>query len=251
MQRRLFKLAIFLLLGAIINVAVAWSSSLWVDGMALETLARARRGATAAHHPRWHVSGASSGTSTLVQAGASRKPPGPPRNLRASATKEEIDAFASGVALPVKREVVPVPYWSRTSTPPIENDYEAPGVWEDARGWPMRSMVWHLVRRRPDVPDRHLWTIDLGGMQGPIGLPRALPLRPIPIGFVFNSLLYASCLWLMISVPFDVRRMIRRKRGRCTRCGYDLSHADHGACPECGISLSKPPDLTGERNGNR
>ncbi|MEE9130377.1 MAG: hypothetical protein V3T84_10185 [Phycisphaerales bacterium] len=138
-KRRLGKLVVFLLLGAIINVAVAWASSLWVDGMALEMLARAISGVTAADHPRWHVSVASSGTSTLVQAGASRKPPGPPRNLRASATKEEIDAFASGVALPVKREVVPVPYWSRTSTPPTESNYEAPGVWEDARGWPMRS----------------------------------------------------------------------------------------------------------------
>ncbi len=138
-KRRLGKLVVFLLLGAIINIAVAWSSSLWVDGMALETLARAVRGVTAAHHPRWHVSVASSGTSTLVQTGATRKPPGPPRNLRASATKEEIDAFASGIALPVKHEVVPVPYWSRTATPPIDSDYEAPGVMEDARGWPMRS----------------------------------------------------------------------------------------------------------------
>ncbi len=203
-------------------------------------------GVTATDHPRWHVSVASSGTATLTQTGASRKPPGPPRNLRANATKEEIDAFASGVALPVKHEVVPVPYWSRTSTPPTESEYEAPGVMEDARGWPMRSMVWHLVRRKADAPERHLWSLDLGGMQGPVGLPRALPLRPIPIGFVVNSLLYATCLWLMISVPFDVRRMIRCKRGRCTKCGYDLSGTDHEACPECGVSLPKPPALPGQ-----
>ena len=135
MKRRLGKLVVFLLLGAIINVALAWGSSLWVDGMALATLARDVKGVTAAHHPRWSVSVASSGTSTLVQTGATRKPPGPPYFLGPNATKEEIDAFVSGVALPVKREVVPVPYWSRTSTPPIESDYEAPGVMEDARGW--------------------------------------------------------------------------------------------------------------------
>ncbi len=236
-KRREVKLVVFLFLGAIINIAVAWGSSLWVDGMALETLARDVKGVTAAHHPRWHVSVASSGSSTLVQAGATRKPPRPPTTLRANATKEEIDAWASGVALPVKHEVVPVPYWSRTSTPPIESDYEAPGVMEDARDWPMRSLVWHLVRRKGEAPERHLWAFDLGGMQGPVGLPRALPLRPIPIGFVVNSLMYATGLWLMISVPFDVRRMIHRKRGCCTRCGYDLSHAEHDVCPECGVSL--------------
>ena len=120
-KRRLGKPVVFLLLGAIINIAVAWGSALWVDDMALETLARRRQGVTAAHHPRWHVSVASSGTSTLVHAGPTRKPPGPPTTLRAMATKEKIDAWISGVALPVEYEVVPVPYWSRTSTPPIES----------------------------------------------------------------------------------------------------------------------------------
>ena len=240
-ERRLGKLVAYLLLGAIINVAVAWGSALWVDGMALETLARDVKGVTAVDHPRWHVSVASSGTSTLVQTGASRKPPGPPTTLRANATKEEIDAFASGVALPVKHEVVPVPCWSRTSTPPIESEYEAPGVIEDARGWPMRSMVWYLVRRKGDAPERHLWSFDLGGMQGPIGLPRALPLRPIPVGFVVNSLLYATCLWLMMTTPVHLRRFIRLKRGHCSICGYDLRGSSGGGgevCPECGGSES-------------
>ena len=238
MKRRLIKLAVFLLLGAIVNVAVAWGSALWVDGMALETMARGLEGVTAVDHPRWHVSVASSGTSTLVQTGASRKPPGPRTPLPGNATKEEIEAWISGVALPVKHEVVSVPYWSRTSTPPIESDDEAPGVWEDARGWPMRSLVWHLVRQTPDALEAHLWAFDLGGTQGPVGLPRALPLRPILIGFVVNSLLYATCLWLMISVPLDVRHMIRRKRGRCIKCGYDLRGASGGGCegcPECGV----------------
>ena len=31
-----------------------------------------------------------------------------------------------------------------------------------------------------------------------------------------------------------LRRHIRRKRGLCVSCGYDLRHADHAACPECG-----------------
>ena len=27
---------------------------------------------------------------------------------------------------------------------------------------------------------------------------------------------------------------IRRKRGHCIKCGYDLNHAPHKGCPECG-----------------
>ncbi len=63
---------------------------------------------------------------------------------------------------------------------------------------------------------------------------RALPLRPMLPGFAVNTLLYGTLLWLVIPGPFALRRHIRRKRGLCVACGYDLRHADHAACPECG-----------------
>ncbi len=53
-----------------------------------------------------------------------------------------------------------------------------------------------------------------------------LPLAIIVPGFAANTLFYAA--------PFTTRRLIRRKRGLCVTCGYDLRHADHEACPECG-----------------
>ncbi len=74
--------------------------------------------------------------------------------------------------------------------------------------------------------DRPTW---LGGSSF-----RLLPLRPIWPGFAFNTLFYAALLWLLIPVPFALRRHIRRKRGLCVACGYDLRHANHDACPECG-----------------
>ena len=64
-----------------------------------------------------------------------------------------------------------------------------------------------------------------------------LPLRPVWPGFVLNSLLYAASLWLLISGPFTLRRMIRRKRGLCPKCAYDLRGTDHAACPECGTAI--------------
>ena len=71
--------------------------------------------------------------------------------------------------------------------------------------------------------------------------PRAvdvLPLRPIWRGFLTNSLLYAAILWIVLFARRDVRQFIRRKRGLCVACGYDLRHADHNACPECGRAYS-------------
>ena len=66
--------------------------------------------------------------------------------------------------------------------------------------------------------------------------PAILPLRPIWPGFTINTPFYAAILWLLIPGPFALRRVIRRKRGLCVACNYDLRHADHDACPECGLA---------------
>ena len=64
-----------------------------------------------------------------------------------------------------------------------------------------------------------------------------VPYYPIWPGFALNTLFYAVILWLPIRGPFVLRRHIRRKRGLCVACGYDLRHADHDACPECGTAV--------------
>ncbi len=53
-------------------------------------------------------------------------------------------------------------------------------------------------------------------------------------GFAINSVFYGVILWLLWSAPFTTRRLIRKQRGRCIKCGYDLRHAEHEVCPECG-----------------
>ena len=59
-------------------------------------------------------------------------------------------------------------------------------------------------------------------------------MRIVWFGFVVNTLFYAAIMWLLILGAFALRRHLRRKRGLCVNCGYDLRHADHAACPECG-----------------
>ena len=55
-------------------------------------------------------------------------------------------------------------------------------------------------------------------------------------GFAINTVLFAAILWLLIPDPFTLRRLSRQRRGLCPACGYDLRHAEHKACPECGVT---------------
>jgi hypothetical protein len=64
--------------------------------------------------------------------------------------------------------------------------------------------------------------------------PRRLPVLPIWPGFAINTLFYALILWLLYCTPFVARRLIRIKRGRCPKCGYDLRGELDAGCSECG-----------------
>ena len=66
-----------------------------------------------------------------------------------------------------------------------------------------------------------------GGNQNALGIASAKMRRDLGVRMAYT-------LWPLIGGPFALRRLIRRKRGHCITCGYDLGHADHEACPECG-----------------
>jgi hypothetical protein len=65
-----------------------------------------------------------------------------------------------------------------------------------------------------------------------------IPLRPVWPGFAVNTAYWAMVLWFAVADLRLVRRHIRRRRGRCVKCGYDLrGQPAEGAapgCPECG-----------------
>ncbi len=68
----------------------------------------------------------------------------------------------------------------------------------------------------------------------------ALPLLPLWPGFAINTGYYAPLLLIAWRSPGVIRRALRRRRGRCTACGYDRRGlAADGACPERG-SETKP-----------
>ncbi|MCH8822921.1 MAG: hypothetical protein IH984_05365 [Planctomycetes bacterium] len=103
----------------------------------------------------------------------------------------------------------------------------------EARGWPMLALRYSL---RSDgntskvsgaIKLRSIWT------DAPCEF---LPIHPIWFGAFIDSALYGSALFVMALGPFYIRILIRCKRGRCFKCGYDLRHADHKVCPECGAA---------------
>lgn len=77
---------------------------------------------------------------------------------------------------------------------------------------------------------RHGWA----DQQPPQGTATILPTYPLAWGFAGNTVFYAACLagpWL---IGRALRRRLRTRRGLCGRCGYDI--AGLAACPECGTT---------------
>ncbi len=63
---------------------------------------------------------------------------------------------------------------------------------------------------------------------------RLLPLYPQWGGLAVNTAFYSAIFWLAVPGPKLLRRLMRRRRGLCPMCGYDLAHHHHEICPECG-----------------
>ena len=101
------------------------------------------------------------------------------------------------------------------------------------RGWPFRTLQGY-----------QLWTpsgkSQVKGVEfhtrGSDGTFRFffVPLQPLWGGFAINTVFYAALLWPLIWGPFALRKHIRRKRGLCVVCGYDLRGNLPAGCPECG-----------------
>ena len=242
MKGRLRKLVLFLLLGAIVNVGVAWGCAL---GLPLLTAngPYGRYGATGECSPSWDVE-------ELDRLGATR--------YVWNHVSFHFDN-APG-ALFILDEIEPVdfaelPPWSRLDcTKPPPQKYRGWGLFfiDDARGWPVLAMSSFTALGADPVTDA-LLVKSSGGFSVPDSLRSKplfvdvedelfnrpiVPLRPIWPGFAINTIFYAAIIWLVTLGPLTVRRLIRRKRGLCIKCGYDLrgTSGGGGVCSECGAT---------------
>ena len=213
MKRWASTILLFLLLvsgGAIVNIAVAW-------GLALVPRSRVMTGLAPVcylvEEPDWSV--------------YSRYKPG------ACHIQGHVSTLISGW------DENP-PRWSITATRPSnQDDRHRLQIHEYARGWPMLSQYyrWSSTGGRAYVLDWG-WRVSwLTKRQAPDD-GGAVPLAVIWPGFLVNTVFYAAILWPFTCGPFVLRRLIRRKRGRCPKCGYDLRgqppEVGAAGCPECG-----------------
>ena len=145
MKRRLLVIAIFLLLGAVVNVAVAWGHAASVDGMPAAS-SQFENGASPLVYPRWSIVVSRRLGSTIVAFNA--EPLKKPDTPSPDATAEELRAWAIERYMyemgpwptnmsRLDQHVQP-PYWSRASVPPSRDVTNRYNFLEDARGFPMR-----------------------------------------------------------------------------------------------------------------
>jgi hypothetical protein len=106
-----------------------------------------------------------------------------------------------------------------------------------AQGWPLRCFrcassvsYWESMELPAGV--RGCAHIEL------FGETRTFAYEPLWPGFLINTAFYGVILWALWFTPGAVRRGVRRRRGACVRCGYDLRGGGLTACPECGAAGS-------------
>ena len=99
-------------------------------------------------------------------------------------------------------------------------------------GFPFRCCSWEHWSGAPKYSGFTASSGHDGDRFGRCLVPRTL-LWP---GFAVNTLFYAGVLWVLFCGPFALRRMIRRRRGRCPACNYPIGQSP--VCTECGQLLT-------------
>ena len=223
MKRRLPTIVILMLLGAIVNVAVAWAGN--IEQMQRGSTRRAGGGYFAPNDVwiEFERSDALICTNLMWSYGF-------PNPTLDEARRQRLRS---------------APYWSAVASLPGYtyqrfDESHAPGVHQErGSGFPLVSMVLYGRYKGADVeyitpvirlPDRVLQVYGTT-----VRVERLLPLRPYWPGFAINTVFYAFILWLLFAGPFVLRRRRRIRRGLCPKCAYDLRGTPGAtACPECG-----------------
>jgi len=216
MRRRAIKLIQWLLLGAVVNIAVAWACTIAANPDVLGQ----QSVAVDDDIPGW-------------PAGAPSQWPPPHYSELGWSFGFEIESF-------MVDDLNPAENW--------RPDWQCWRALRTDAGWPLRSMrsIWFEQRVSEQVCEtsgflRGGMTIHSNNLKASWASKRfgRMPLWP---GFAINTLIYAAALWMLFAGPFALRRANRRRRGRCVVCGYDLRGRgrgqEHAKCPECGTEVT-------------
>lgn len=108
---------------------------------------------------------------------------------------------------------------------------------EYAHGWPWLSMVGRL-RIDENIIEESTWAVPATQSNVFNADDRLVPLHPIWPGFIINTICFGMAGWFVFGAPFAIRRLLRYRQGSCLICGYPRGTSF--VCTECGEPLSNP-----------
>lgn len=101
-------------------------------------------------------------------------------------------------------------------------------------GWP-NPMLWCAFDLENSPAVYPSTGLDTGLHHDLFDFPRVLPFRPVWSGQIFCAGFWLAIVLLVRGPAGAMRRQVRRWRGRCGHCRYDLRGNVSGVCPECGM----------------
>jgi hypothetical protein len=221
-KQLLRKLGVFLLLGVVVNVAVAWTAVLacrpaarYISRTVIETQPFLMRSVDTQAFRGVRI--AMEESLTLDQT-----------NTRIET--KNCDLFAGwpcdGLSWERRwQRRIPYEGGERTSLWLQPSESLRTGIelsWRKARGLPDPLLRLH---RRPSAKPEAI---------------SAVPIIPLWPGFAINTIFYAAMLWLLWVGPGKIRRFVRIRGHRCPACGYIIAPGTAaasgagGPCSECG-----------------
>jgi hypothetical protein len=104
-------------------------------------------------------------------------------------------------------------------------------------GFPLKSVEYSVFMDLQGTTRHSTWgALDVHPIDRWLGLPMRysshLPVFPIPAGFAMNTLVYASGVFTVFLGFSALQRRMMRGGEWCVRCGYDVRGVKR--CPECG-----------------
>lgn len=225
MVRRLFFLAIVLVLGVLTTVGVAWTAAAFAPPPRRVTMTQIATSGRRPAHLSVYEARRFGGCRRAWFAEPSMGCGNPYMYFRA--------AFPPGPTPAAQ----PLTGWGDYAA--FEASFRLHGGFgrgqEDAVGWPRPALWCSLDTRQGTLKPRG--GRQLGPDQNHHGLLayRVLPYRPLWGGLAVNSAVFAAGWAVLLVVPLRVRARRRRRGGCCPACRYDLAGLPpDAACPECG-----------------
>ncbi len=219
MKRRFLVIPCFLVVGATLTILTAWGCALWLSVYPVTSQS---------DQPSKWMGTFPSRANIWWNVSYTKRP-----GVRRFFTNWGDDPMQARKYYPPSGDVVP-DWVTRAVESHLASGDRQEYLILDARGWPVPCLYSKANWSTRTIV--HGWPLaasqESGNKWG--GSNLAVPLHPIWPGFAINAVFYAAILSLVMLGPFAARRMIRRKRGLCIKCGYDLRGDFSAGCPECG-----------------